>query len=97
MKYDDANKRESSFITYTNDNVNNRDKIDYFLIKGIDFEKNWVFFFNSYFELQNLSNIFFPVSTTLDKKYLPKKSINDISKFSSCNISSKNKTSNNTF
>ena len=39
-----ANKRESSFITYTNDRVNNEDKIDYFLIKGIDFEKNWAFF-----------------------------------------------------
>ena len=94
IKYDDANKRESSFIKYINDRANHKDIIDYFLINGIDIEKNWIFFFCSYFELLNLPNIFFPVSTTLDKEYLPKISINDIPKFSSCKISAKNKKSN---
>ena len=97
IKYDDANKRESSFIKYINDRANHKDIIDYFLINGIDIEKNWIFFFCSYFELLNLPNIFFPVSTTLDKEYLQKISIIDIPKFSSCKISTKNKKSNITF
>ena len=59
MDYDYAAQKESSYKTYSQ--VNDNDKIDYFLVKGLDFEKNIEFFFDSYFSLENLPNIFFPV------------------------------------
>ena len=94
---DDSNKRESSFITYIKDGRNYNDILDYFLIKGIDFEKNWVFFFYSYFDLPNLPNIFFPVSTALDNEFQQKININNIPKLKLKNISSMNKKTNISF
>ena len=72
INYDYATEKESSYKTYTVNSENGNDKIDYFLIKGIDFEKNWTFFFDSYFNLQKLPNIFFPISTIFDSKYQKK-------------------------
>ena len=49
--------------------VNNEyDKIDYFFMKG-EPKENWLFLFDSNFDLQKLPNIFFPISTILDNKY----------------------------
>ena len=69
INYDYAAEKESSYITYTANSANDINKIDYFLVKGIDFENNWIFFFDYYFDLQKLPNIFFPISTILDNKY----------------------------
>ena len=57
IDYDYAYKKESSFKTYP---CNEANKIDYFLIKGMDFEKNFEFFFDSYFSLTKLPNYLFP-------------------------------------
>lgn len=90
LNYEYATKKESSFKTYTDDMGNNNDKIDYFLIKGIDFEKNWEFFFDSNFDLPNLPNIFFPVVTTLDSIYLKKISLKSNNNLISNILSTKN-------
>ena len=58
IDYDYAYKKESSFKTYPCSEAN---KIDYFLIKGMDFEKNFEFFFDSFFSLTKLPNYLFPV------------------------------------
>ena len=73
MDYDYAAKKESSIKANTNDKDPN--KVDYFLIKGLDFEKNWEFFFDYSFNMKKLPNIFFPVKTFLDYKiHIKKKS-----------------------
>ena len=76
INYDYAAKKESSYTTYTAYEGSDIDKIDYFLIKWIDFEKNWDFFFDSYFKLIKLPNIFFPILTFIENNYPKKLSIN---------------------
>ena len=60
LDYDYAFLKESSYKSYSIKEIGEKDKIDYFVIKGLDFEKNWTFFFDSHFQLQKLPNIFFP-------------------------------------
>ena len=43
-------------------------------MKG-DHKKNWLFLFDSNFDLQKLPNLFFPISTILDSKYHHKNKI----------------------
>ena len=86
LNYDYAAEKESSYKTYTvNIEQDNEriEKIDYFLIKGMDFEKNWTFFFDSYFDLKKLPNIFFPISTLLDRKYYKKNNFKNKSEVNS--------------
>ena len=65
LDYDYALEKGSSYKA--NSNIGKEDdKIDYFVIKGLDFEKNWEYFFDSHFELTKLPNIFFPVRTMND-------------------------------
>ena len=71
MDYDYAAMKESSIKANTKDKDPN--KVDYFLIKGLDFEKNWEFFFDYSFNMKKLPNIFFPVKTILDYKIHGKK------------------------
>ena len=42
INYDYATAKEYSFKTYTDNIEQDNEKIDYFLIKGMDFEKNWI-------------------------------------------------------
>ena len=58
IDYDYASKKESSYMTYPSQDKN---KTDYFLIKGMDFERNFEFFFDSFFSLTKLPNYLFPV------------------------------------
>ena len=68
LDYDYAGTKESSYKT--NSNIgDDKNKIDYFWIKGLDFENNWEFFFDYYFNLKKLANIFLPLYTKLDNKY----------------------------
>ena len=68
LDYDYAATKESSYKT--NSNIgDDKNKIDYFWIKGLDFENNWEFFFDYYFNLKKLANIFLPLYTKLDNKY----------------------------
>ena len=68
LDYDYAATKESSYKTISNIG-DDKNKIDYFWIKGLDFENNWEFFFDYYFNLKKLANIFLPLYTKLDNKY----------------------------
>ena len=62
LDYDYAFLKESSYKSYSIKEKGKKDKIDYFVIKGLDFEKNWTFFFDSHFKLKKLPIIFFPAN-----------------------------------
>ena len=88
-----------SYASYSNSNVSNPQKdknIDYYLFTGMNFEKNWVMFFDINFKLFHLPCKFFSVKIIMNENNNNNKAFIQ-SKYSKIKPYNKNKFYNNTF